>query len=103
MKKRIVSLVLVVGLAGTLAGCSSSNQPASATAAKTASAEPLKMGRVDYAAHGENAVVLGAVAAVQGDKIVGASIDDYQFIADGKGVPNSDKGLAKGYADPKNH
>lgn len=105
--KKILSLVLVVGLAGTLAGCSStgSSQKTSTEPAKTAAAEPLKMGRADYAAHGENAVVLGAVAAVQGDKIVGASIDDYQFMstdAGVKGVPNSDKGFAKGYADPKN-
>jgi len=63
------------------------------------------MGRTDYASHGENAVVLGAIAAVQGDKIVGASIDDYQFMstdAGVKGVPNSDKGFSKGYANPKN-
>lgn len=105
--KKLVSLVLVVGLATTLAGCgSTASKPATTEPAKTAATEPVKMGRVDYAAHGENAVVLGAVAAVQGDKIVGASIDDYQFMpTDGtgvKGVPNSDKGLAKGYADPKN-
>lgn len=102
--KKILSLILVVGLAGTLAGCSSTSQPTSAAPAKTAAADPIKMGRVDYAAHGESAVVLGAVAAVQGDKIVGASIDDYQFMGtEGtgvKGVPNSDKKFGTNYAKP---
>lgn len=93
--KKILGVALVLGLMVSLAGCSSETK--TADAAKTA--EPIKMGRVDYAAHGENAVSLGTVAAVQGDKIVGVSLDDYQFIANGKGVPNSDKGFAKGYAD----
>lgn len=103
--KKIVSLVLVVGLAATLAGCgSTSSKPAATEPAKTAAVEPIKMGRVDYAAHGTKAVAIGTVAAVQGDKIVGASIDDYQFMSTdvAKGIPNSDKDFNKGYADPKN-
>lgn len=99
--KKILGVALVLGLMVSLAGCSSETK--TADAAKTA--EPIKMGRVDYAAHGESAVAIGTVAAVQGDKIVGASIDDYQFMstADGvKGIPNSDKEkFNKNYANPK--
>lgn len=99
--KKILGLALILGLMVSLAGCSS--QATTAEPAKTA-AEPIKMGRVDYAAHGTKAVAIGTVAAVQGDKIVGASIDDYQFMSTdvAKGIPNSDKDFNKGYADPKN-
>lgn len=41
-----------------------------------------------------------AVVAMEGDKIVAASIDEFQFSA-GEGVPSSDAAFAEGYADPE--
>ena len=61
----------------------------------------IKMGRAEYAAHGTKCFTV-AVVAMAGDKIVGASIDDYQFLGKdvAKGVPNSDKDFGKNYKDP---
>ncbi len=61
----------------------------------------LKIGRVDYAAHGTKCFT-SAVVAMVGDKIVGASIDDYQFISTdvATGVPNSDADFGANYKDP---
>ena len=39
-------------------------------------------------------------ASMEGDKIVAASIDEFQFSA-GEGVPSSDAAFAEGYADPE--
>ncbi|SHM26085.1 Putative peptidoglycan binding domain-containing protein [Caldanaerovirga acetigignens] len=52
----------------------------------------VKIGKVDYAAHGTKCYTV-AVAAVAGDKIVAAYIDDYQFMSKdvAKGVPNMDQ------------
>lgn len=97
--KKILGVVLSLGLVIGLAGCSSQ---ATATPAptETAAPEPIKMGRIDAAAHGKNAVTIAAVA-VQGDKIVGVSIDEYQFMPADKaqGLPNTE-GLAANYKDP---
>lgn len=95
--KKILGVVLSLGLLVGLAGCSS-QAPAATT---TATPEPIKMGRVDAAAHGTNAVAI-AVVAVQGDKIVGVSLDEYQFMpADkAKGLANSEGLAAKNYKDP---
>lgn len=40
-----------------------------------------------------------AVVAMEGDKIVVASIDEFQF-SEGEGVPSSDGAFGEGYADP---
>jgi hypothetical protein len=41
-----------------------------------------------------------AVVALEGDKIVGVSMDELQYFGE-NGLPNSDKGFGEGYADPK--
>lgn len=96
--KKILSLVLAMGLMVSLAGCSSQQASAAPAPAK---ADPIKMGKVDYAAHGTKGFAI-AVVAVQGDKIVGAYVDDYQTMskATTKAVPNSDKDFGKTFADP---
>ena len=60
----------------------------------------IQLGLAYGAAHGTKCFSQ-AYAVVQGDTIVAAHIDEYQFMA-GKGVPNSDQaeGFAAGYADP---
>ncbi|MDO4483859.1 MAG: hypothetical protein Q4C54_05340 [Clostridia bacterium] len=67
----------------------------------TALAE-VKLGQVDYAAHGDKCFAV-ITAAVDGDTIVGAIIDEFQFMApDGAvGVPNSDKGFGESYPEGK--
>lgn len=64
----------------------------------------LEMGMILAAAHGDKCFT-SAVALVQGDTIVAASIDDFQYMAAGsegiEPVPNSDAGLAEGAAEGK--
>ncbi|MDF2892344.1 MAG: Peptidoglycan-binding domain 1 protein, partial [Clostridia bacterium] len=61
----------------------------------------LKVGRADYAAHGTKCFT-NAVVLMAGDKIVAASLDDYQFMAKDTSiaVPNSDKDFGTYYKDP---
>lgn len=40
-----------------------------------------------------------AVVAVEGDKIIAASIDEYQYLDGGAGVPGSEGGFGEGYND----
>lgn len=40
-----------------------------------------------------------AVVAVEGDKIIAASIDEYQYLDGGTGVPGSEGGFGEGYND----
>lgn len=40
-----------------------------------------------------------AVVAVEGDKIIAASIDEYQYLEGGAGVPGSEGGFGEGYKD----
>ncbi len=93
--KRIFSLILVICMALSLAACATTPAPAADTA------EPVKMGRTEFAAHGTKCFTV-AVVAMQGDKIAGASLDDYQFMGTdvATGVPNSDKDFGQNYADP---
>ncbi|TYP57882.1 peptidoglycan-binding domain-containing protein [Thermosediminibacter litoriperuensis] len=86
--------------------------PAPAQTAATKPAQPtqqqvpqsekvaVKIGKVDYAAHGTKCFTV-AIAAVAGDKIVAAYIDDYQFMPKdvAKGVPNSDQEFGKSYPE----
>lgn len=94
--KKLLSMALILVMAASFVGC----------AAKETSTADVKMGRVEYAAHGTKSFAV-AVVAVQGDKIIGASLDEYQFVSSDafQGVPNSDA-LAEGdfatnYKDPK--
>lgn len=70
----------------------------------TGDGSDLKVGRALAAAHGKDALT-SAVALVQGDTMVAASIDDYQFFdattAGLKPVPSSDKTFGKGYVSGK--
>lgn len=52
------------------------------------------------APHGEKSFA-NAVVAVEGDKIIAASIDEYQYIQDGKSKQGEDSDFAKGYKDSK--
>lgn len=87
MKKSLVLAVVLV-LSLTLAGA--------------AFAQPIKMGKADYAAHGTRCFAV-AVVALQGDTIVGAYLDEYQMLskADAIGVPNSDLDFGKAFANPE--
>jgi peptidoglycan hydrolase-like protein with peptidoglycan-binding domain len=59
---------------------------------ETASVSSLKVGKAEYAAHGTKCFTQSSVVML-GDKIVGAYLDDYQFMAKATStaVPNSDK------------
>ncbi|MBZ2174439.1 hypothetical protein K8M07_04175 [Schnuerera sp. xch1] len=68
----------------------------------SAQTEDIKMGRANYAAHGDKSFAV-AVVAMQGDTIVGASLDEFQFLpADqiAAPVPNSDGEFGENYKDP---
>ncbi len=64
--------------------------------------EPVKLGQVEYAAHGTKCFAVLTVA-VQGDTIVAAYIDEFQFMAAGEavGVPNSDQDFGSAYPEGK--
>lgn len=92
--KKVLSVLLVLLALSILAGCSDGG----GTPANT---EPIKMGRVEYAAHGTKCFAV-AVVAMQGNTIVGASLDEYQFMSTDVaiGVPNADADFGKNFADP---
>lgn len=92
MMKRIIVLALVLALLFAFTGCAGDS---------AGSADPVKMGRVEYAAHGTKCFTV-TVVAMQGDKISGVSIDEYQFVNKDNfvGVPNSDKDFGENYANP---
>lgn len=48
--------------------------------------------------HGDKSFA-NAVVAVEGDKILAASFDEFQFLENAKGVPGSEGDLGAGYAD----
>lgn len=85
MKKLVCVLMVIVVLA--LAGCA-------------ASPADVKIGQALYAAHGTKAFAVATVA-MQGDKIVSAHMDEYQYLAkDGAiAVPNSDADFGTMVAD----
>uniref|UniRef100_UPI00192CA42A peptidoglycan-binding domain-containing protein n=1 Tax=Sporosalibacterium faouarense TaxID=516123 RepID=UPI00192CA42A len=61
----------------------------------------LRLGKVDYAAHGNKSFAV-VVVALAGDKIQDAYIDEFQFMSTdvATGVPNSDGDFGANYADP---
>lgn len=95
--KKLVSISLSVLLLFSLSACGNTAKTEDNNANNTATpvevtGDPVKIGKVDAAPHGDKAFGF-AVAMVQGDKIIGAYIDEYQFMpkADVAGVPNSDQ------------
>lgn len=108
--KKLFPFVLALGLVGIFTGCS--NDKAAEDTAKeaksteTASAETLsadlKIGRVNNAPHGDKSFAT-TVVVMDGDQIIAASIDEYQFLSgeDIKGVPNSEGTFGQNYKDPK--
>lgn len=84
--KKILSLVLAVALL---------------LCAATAMAD-VKLGQVDFAAHGTSCFAVMTVA-VDGDTIVAAKIDEFQFMdaATAEGVPNSDASFGANFPEGK--
>ena len=123
--KRILSIALAGALcASALAACSGSSSSTAASSAPAASSEAASSqaasSEAAEAAPVENGLQIGqsytatsdydyftyAVAVVQGDTIVAAYLDDFQFFdtADGAdivGVPNSDADFGADYAEGK--
>ena len=64
-------------------------------------ADGIKIGQVQFAAHGTKCFAVLTVA-MDGDKIVDALIDEYQFMAAGSiGVPNSEADFGTAYPEGK--
>lgn len=85
--KKVLSFVAATALVLSLTACG----------AKTAD---LKVGQVQYAAHGTKSFAVATVV-MDGDKISVAHVDEYQFLAAGNVlVPNSDSDFGANYADP---
>lgn len=102
--KRFTILVLALVLVFGLAACSN-NDNGNDSGSASMDTSDIKMGRINYAPHGTKSFAV-VVVAMAGDKIAGASLDEYQFMKSevAKGVPNSDA-LAEGdfgtnYKDP---
>ena len=68
-------------------------------AAMAEEAPAIKLGQVQWAAHGTKCFAVMTVV-LEGDKIVAALIDEYQVGAGMVGVPNSENGCG-GFADGK--
>ena len=62
----------------------------------------IKIGQVDYAAHGTSCFAVMTVA-LDGDTIVAAHIDEFQFLdaASAEGVPNSSESFGKNFHEGK--
>ena len=61
---------------------------------------PIKLGQVQWAAHGDKCFAVMTVV-LQGDVIIAAHIDEYQIGTGNVGVPNSDKGFGANFSDGK--
>ncbi len=86
--KKLLSLLLVVCML----------LPAAALAED---APAIKLGQVQWAAHGTKCFAVLTVV-LQDDVIAAAHIDEYQFMADTSiGVPNSDKDFGKSFPEGK--
>ena len=68
----------------------------------TAALAEVKIGQVEYAAHGTSCFAVLTVA-MDGDTIVAAHIDEFQFMdaATAEGVPNSDASFGQNYPEGK--
>ena len=107
MKKKllvmlIIAMMVFVAACGAKEAAPSGGSTPSGGGSGTGESVELQIGQVITAAHG-NKCFTQATAVVQGDVVVAAYIDEYQF-ADGtqvEGVPNSDAtdGFAGGYAE----
>jgi len=63
--------------------------------------DTVKIGQTQFAAHGTKCFAVLTVA-MQGDKIVAAYIDEYQFMADTSiGVPNSNEAFGESFPEGK--
>ena len=91
--KKVIALVLSVVMAFSMVACGG--------AEPTVETHNLQIGRVQGAAHGTKCFA-SVTAVVEGDKIVAAYIDEYQYMgaADVTGVPNSEN-LAANLAEGK--
>lgn len=102
--KKISKLLLVASLLLVFTGCAKDKEEAKPEAGTGAAIDvsAVKVGRGEYAAHGTKCFTV-AVAAVQGDTIIAASLDDYQFLGTdvATGVPNSDAEFGENYKDAK--
>jgi hypothetical protein len=96
--KKVTKLMLIAGISLAVVGVGNSGALNNVSSAASA---PLKVGRVEAAAHGTKCFTV-AVAVVQNGVIVAASLDDYQFLGSdvATGVPNSDKDFGLNYKDP---
>ncbi|MGK0469370.1 peptidoglycan-binding domain-containing protein [Clostridium sp.] len=113
MKIKVILLALALG-STLLVGCGNKEATTTSTDAEksteTATKEEtvasekttIKIGRVEAAAHGTKCFTV-AVVGMAGDKIVAASIDDYQFMGTdvAEGVPNSEAEFGENYKDAK--
>ena len=89
-------LALVLSLAMILCAVSALAEEAPA---------PIKIGQVDCAPHGAGCFAV-VTAVVQGDVIIAAKIDEFQFLGDREdmpavGVPNSDQSFGENYPEGK--
>lgn len=100
-KKWSAAVALGLALSLGLTACGGSASSASTAASSAATEASLQIGQTYAAAHGTDCFA-EAVAVVQGNVIVAAYVDEFQFTAKGDdvvGVPNSDADFAAGYAD----
>ena len=109
MKKKLL-VMMIIAMMLLMAACGAKDAtpsgggstPSGGSESSTGESVDLQIGQVITAAHGDKCFTQ-VTAVVQGDTVVAAFIDEYQF-ADGtqvEGVPNSDatEGFAAGYAE----
>ena len=96
MPKKIIGLFTALLCAVTVAGCSTKPTEPEKPVDDNKVVEPaakaeLQIGQVEAAAHGTQCFTTATVV-VEGDKILLAYIDDYQYLsaADATGIPNSE-------------
>ncbi len=93
MKKTFVVLLAVLMLASAVSALGEAEAPA------------IKIGQIDAAAHGKGCFAV-VTAVVQGDVILAAKIDEFQYLQSSEtieaiGVPNSDGSFGENYPEGK--